>query len=1202
MTATRPGLPTAASWAELALGAGGRSLIEASAGTGKTWTISVLYLRLLLEQQLGPRQIIVTTFTDAAAAELRERIRARITWALSRADAAASASAGALTPPPDGDLDQAWLAARWTAPASGQRGAALADATRLRLALAELDLAPIGTLHSLCRRILTDFPFDCGMGFAASELVDARAVRQGLVDDLWRQLGQGEADLCAEDEALWILGRGMLGTYFDKLLAPGLAVQSLAADLADGVMDGQQARRLRKWIDNTVFTRANSKLLTRLQALAELIEAGDPAVPEVPGLARELGEVLADPLDKHLKAASLGNADNAAILAFAADAARILSQAAFGPLSRALARHQGALQARMRERLAVAGQLTFDELIGRVHAAIAPADGRLADRLFAAWPVALVDEFQDTDALQYGILDRIYRAGDGALRGHLVMIGDPKQAIYRFRGGDIHAYLAAREDATERLTLGVNHRSARALVDALNGLYARAGDALSTASDQIRHVPVVARGRDEAPYTLDGKPCANPLAIHYWPDPPAAADARRDAALVACASHIVALLCAGHAIGGQPLAPGNIAVLVPAHRDIARLRAELQARKVPCVSSSKAGVFDSLWARELQLMLYAVLNHRDEGAVRAALATTLGGLGYAELRALAADPAGWPAHARLFAELDGLWRERGVLALVQRLNERARARLFARPDSERALTDLRHLGELLQAESDALPGREQLLAWLDQQRAGSGAGGEAADQQQLRIESDAARVTLTTLHASKGLEFDVVLLPLMWANAASVNDHLAIIHANGQRTLAFGPQARAIHAQDGQDERFRLLYVALTRARHACHVYALPPGRGQNGRSSKPLGGAARAPLDVMLEKLAAAGGTAGLAGIDWIEGAWSWPPGVWRVPSAMRPAERRVREEPPAAPFIGHYSFSALARGPRLAAVEERAASDEGDPPDAQGSLVHALTEEEMDADGAVHAGLAALAPLAGIEFGHAVHAMFERRALDRPMSEQLDLIRDCLGQEGVHLGELDPDTVCQRLAGRLEATLATPLLESDDALRLGALPGHAQMAEMGFSFVLDEVSMAALRRSCDFVPDGAVQTLRGFMNGKIDLVFEHAGRFHVLDYKTNRLGDGRHLGAYAPARLEQAMDAHHYRFQALIYNLAVDRYLRQRLPGYRRERHLGETLYLFVRASGIEPVRAPRAGIWAHRFDDALLEAADRIFAGGTGSQEVA
>lgn len=1181
-----------ADWTVLPLDPGGRSLIEASAGTGKTWTISVLYLRLLLEQRLSPKQIVVTTFTDAAAQELRERIRERLLWAARLADGSAPA---ALQP----TADEAWLRARW----SGDAAAARADLHRLRLALAELDLAPIGTLHGLCRRILADFPFECGVPFELGEFVDAAGLRNELLDDLWRCLTQTDTDLSVEDRAAWSLGRKRLAQYLGLLMAPGVSVAPAAAEDVAGFMQARSAARIREWIASTQFTRANSALRSRLVELADFIDAGDADVEAGAKLADGLAKVLDDPLSRHLKPEALASGDHAAILELAREAARCLPAFVVAPLQRALAAYQARLYRQARERLAASGQLTFDELIARVHDALQAPGNVLAARLFEAWPVALVDEFQDTDAQQYGILDRIYRDDGGALRGRLVMIGDPKQAIYRFRGGDIDAYLAARHSATDAMALGVNFRSAHAFVAALNEWHAQAGAVLSTdPSHEIRYVPMRANGRDDAPYTIDGKARETPLCFHYRADAAESQPERRQAALEACANQIVDLLSGGHRIGARGLQPGDIAVLLPSHGDIAELRALLQARDVPCVTSSRNDVFESDWARELRIVLHAALHPRDDAAARAALATRLGGRSWNELRALVADPDAWQRETALFRELDATWRSRGVLAVVRAVIERASTRLFARADRERVLTDLRHLGELLQAQSEALPGRDLLLAWLRDQRKSRGGDG-AGEERQLRIESDAARVTLTTLHASKGLEFNVVMLPLMWANVGR-SDEIPLLHdhASGRRVVAFDAESAERHAREGQDERFRLLYVALTRARHACHVYALDPARPKQKNAKEAEKDPCRSALDAMVERLRQGGQVQAMPHVLWSEQPWAWPQRRWAAAGSEAEAPREARREPAAAPFEFRYSFSALARhGAQAGAIEEdRPAGDEG-------VVENALASSDVlpfpTADEAEHAGLAWLAPIAGTEFGNAVHEIFERRRIGVPMAQQPPLIRRALRDAHVRLRERSPDELVPHLAGRLQQVLDTPLLpRRDPALTLGALPAHALRAEMEFDFVLDAVSLRDLRKACDFVPGASVQELRGLMNGKIDLVLEHAGRLHVLDYKTNRLGDGRRLSAYAPERLDAAMDESHYRFQALLYTVAVDRYLRQRVPRYRRGEHLGETIYLFVRAVGIAPDAAPLAGIWAHRFDDRLLDAVDRVFGGRDDARGVA
>ena len=1200
---------TVQSWTQLALAPGGRSLIEASAGTGKTWTISVLYLRLLLERELSPAQIVVTTFTDAAAQELRERVRARIAWAQREAEAAIAG--GTLAGTADGE-DRRWLHARWrygTASAFST-ARANADLKRLRLAQAELDRAPMGTLHSLCRRILADNPFESGSTFELGQAVTPDAINAELIDDLWRQLSQSEGAATADDEIWRKAGRARLKKYLDLVLAPGVGVATIEAGPIDEIMREENALMLEAWVNRTQFASVKSKLRTRLLALADMLKRGDASAT----LPEDISDVLAEPR-QYFKSGTVPDETTPQLLAFARHAVDVLSTVADLPRARALARYREALRERRHERLAASGRMTFDELIERVvHGLDGTGGAALADRLFTAWPVALVDEFQDTDLQQYAILDRIYRSADsadpsrpsmasGALgllpgaRGRLVMIGDPKQSIYRFRGGDIDAYLHARTTADSTLALDRNFRSSRQFVRAVNALYAHAGATLSSSAEhQIAYREVAdSDARDAAPYCIDGMICERPLRFHYWDGGtvPDSVDERTDAALTACANHVVELLSGRHTIGARMVQPGDIAVLLPTRQQVLTLRDALRERNVPCVSSAWSSVFGSPWARELRIVLYAALHPRNEGAVRGALATRLGGRTFVQLRD---DADAWQRDAETFERYERIWRTRGVLALVQTVAAAAAARLFSGDDGERALTDLRHLGELLQARSEEIAGREELLSWFadECERPIPEAAEAAADERQQRIESDAARVRLMTLHGSKGLEFDIVLLPLMWANR-HFKDDIPVLHdeAAHQRVVSFGAGAMRRFAEEGQDERFRLLYVALTRARYACHLYALSPTRSYSSR--KPDTDPERAPLDCMIERLL--GGAAAppeIPYVQWSAGRWSWPDEQWRPPRTAPRAAANVLALPPNPPFEATWSFSALLQGRVDAAAGEAAAADEAvelaiDTAAEDGGVVMA---EESAAE-PEHPQLAWLAPIAGADFGNAVHAMFERREIGKPMRDQLALIERCLRAEGVGLRGIALDDLVRHLAARLQATLDAPLLPGADAPTLAALPASAMCVEMPFEFALGEVSLRRLREVCDFVPPANVQRLRGLMTGKIDLIFEHAGRFHVLDYKSNRLGTATRLSDYAAPQLDRAMADDHYRFQALLYTVAVNRFLRQRIPGYRRER-LGEAIYLFVRAVGIAPDVAARAGIWTQRFDDALIDAVDAVLAG--------
>ncbi len=825
-----------------------------------------------------------------------------------------------------------------------------------------------------------------------------------------------------------------------------------------------------------------------------------------------------------------------------------------------------------------------------------------------------MDEFQDTDGLQYEILDSIHRDAAGHVRGRLVMIGDPKQAIYRFRGGDIDAYLRAASNVVvdDVMHLDTNHRSARGYVAGCNALFDIAGHALSADPDHtIAYRDVLASARrDGKPYCVDGHALVRPLVFHYLQDAPANAEARRDAALEACADHIVQLLSGNHSIGDAPLQPGDIAVLLPKNKHVGALRMRLRARGVPCVGGGRSSVFATDWARELQLLLHAVAQPGDASLVRAALATRIGGMDYPGLRALAdaVHARQWQQHLDHFAALHARWASSGVLAVVQAMIDAAAPRLMAAQDGERALTDLRHLGELLQAQEARQPGHAQLLAWLSVQRDGDGNDSEdAATGRELRIESDARRVQLMTLHAAKGLEFPVVLLPLMWDNAGHVKPghHGFVVvtdQATGSRQLRNDAAACEQALREDQEERFRLFYVALTRAEHACHVYALPTDRPRDGRNgSTAVQDPERSALDALLARAATTPDE--VANLEDRSGHIAWRLG-WPEAAGIHhqdvapPKPVRVRPEPPPAQRVRRHSFSSMLRGSHGLheqglqegwLQEEHAATDEApivDDDIIEGTVTAAVAPP--------HPALAALAHWRGTGFGLALHDVLEQRRVGESIRRQPELVRDCLRMRGVRPWREGPELeqALDLVAQRLDATLGAELRPG---LRLSDLPAHRLRAEMAFDYVLGDASSEHLRAVCraageeDLMPVLAMHTLRGLMNGKIDLVFEHAGRFHVLDWKGNWLGD--QLGNYAPAALPAAMDVHHYRLQALLYTVALHRHLRTRLgAGYRPSEHLGAPVYLFLRAVGL----APGAGVWTQQFPTALIDAVDAALAG--------
>ncbi|MBS0456146.1 MAG: UvrD-helicase domain-containing protein [Proteobacteria bacterium] len=1160
-------------WRTLPLGKGGRSLIEASAGTGKTWTIAALYLRLLLAEGVTPRRIVVATFTNAAAAELKQRLRERIEGAHALASLANPAF-------DEKDGVHAWLQDRWR----GDGALRAADATRLALALAELDFAPICTLHSLCLRILGEHPFAAAADFAAPKMIDTQSLLTELGNDLWRVLhveglpGElfDEASTAVRELAVFareILGGKKREKVLAKLLMPGVAIPKPTR--MDPAWPKGFARRITKLVDKvvwhkkTVLPRYLLRMVEAAQSNGWRCAPSADKLLDIPEKAQSKTAVTQATPDYDVAVAELGR------IAEHVENLRKRSYAAI---------QTWALGQRER-RLQAAGQLGFDDVLTRVRDALQPdADGtrQLADALCHAWPVALIDEFQDTDPTQYAILDAIYSDAADTPRGRLALIGDPKQAIYSFRGGDIGTYERAKQVVPEndRLSLLVNFRSSSAFVRAINTLYAWMGPRLGIAdSTTIAYVDAQSARNVSKDSAWSGKA----LTLYVGSD-----DDDDFTAMKSCANAIAALLdpASGHLLDGRAVRAEDVAVLVPNNLQVARMVGLLQERGVPCVNRGRASVFAGGTASDLLLVLAAAERCDDARAIRAALGTRLLGWDYQRLRAIDTDSPEWQAQLLRFRHWRAQWRARGVLGLTASVLETIAQEQLATHEGERTLTDLRHLGELLQSKSEQLDGNEELLAWLREQLRSDRGNEDAAQSSALRLESDAICAQVMTLHMSKGLEFGFVFLPLMWKHGAKPGDGSPSLFADelGVRHVVLNEHTKTQVARNEQDERFRVLYVALTRARYACHLW-LPPAEDKGTKSVDSRS----APLVAVAAKIRAL--MKADAGSD-IEEVAAWPTNDVRL-SAPRPNDESLAartlpaERKDALPT--RHSFSTLVHPPVRGAVDAKGKDDD----DTDEPAIVAESTANQTGSRTSHSVLTDLQAVAGPAFGTSLHGILEHRRIGVPLTDQLELVRAQIEEHGARPAKLDKDILTRCVAQRLQAVLDADL--DGNGLRLAQLAASQLRNEMDFNFTLDGVSLDALRKACrqagypDMIPTGQ-HVLRGMMTGKIDLVFAHGGRFHVLDWKGSRIGDktAQCLEDYAPPALEAKMDSKRYRLQALLYTLALERYLRARLgPAYRRDAHLGDCWYLFLRAVGLSLPDGTACGVWRHRFDDGLLDA---------------
>ncbi len=1178
----------------------GRQLVEASAGTGKTYTIATLVLRLVVEHDLPLTRCLVVTFTRKAAAELRDRIRARLVEALAAAEAAVAGVAPA---------DPIYAAV------FGGVGAQRA-AHRLALALADVDLAPITTIHAWCQRVLTEHAFERGGAFDVSLDQDDARWFDEAAQDLWTSalweapvaLVEALEDADAYPDLRRVVALASSPTPPLPLdlpevdLAPGwhaaaapafVALDAAASALRarlEAVRAAYRAVVLSGSLNKRSYDPAN--IDRDIDALGALAAAPFATAGSLRGYASKVRpDAWLAKVNKNQREPGVTPPFEAVDAFFEALAAA--EEARGSARLRLLAaawRAAPALVARLRGE----GTAGFGELLGWLRDALAGPEGpALRDALRTAYGAVLVDEFQDTDPAQWAIFDAL--AGDTALP--LLLIGDPKQAIYAFRGGDLDTYIAARATAAEAWTLGRNWRSDGALVEAVNAVF-QSIDA-PFADDRIDYPTVDAA--HAAPRLHGAEGPVVPFGVRVLRGAPlkrGGFGAPKVGELVEdVADEVVATLEAGWEIrpkGGaaRPVAPGDLAVLVDTHTHGRAVVAALQARRVPVVRWGADSVLQSEEAGHLALVLEALASPGSLAAVRAALATPLFGLDAHRLSALAEhDTAAAPWLDR-FSKLREAWDRAGVARALLGLwrSEDVLRAVLARPGGERVLTNLRHLTELIHvaAQANGL-GVAGVLAWFARARVEDDA--EEHGEAEVRLESDARAVAVVTVHKAKGLQWPVVFVPFL-ASPKGRKDHVPVFHAAGEAVVDLAAAQASEGAADAElrQESVRLAYVALTRAEHRSVTWVC---------SAKGWGRSALAHLLVP----EASPWEAKQAQASWIDDGvarWAALPGVG-VAEAHGSALRGL------GPWVAPGAVPAT-RGPRTLGRRFGA--------DVRLSSFSALSRNPGDALGRDHdavdlAAAGAAAPPAtvrlagfprGTTAGTAVHAVMER--LDfQDVASAGPLVAEQLAAHG-----LDALAWAPVLHEALGDVVAAPL--APDGHRLADVPRADRADELAFHLTaggpgapLQAAALAALFEAHVPAPLGPAYAARlaqlrfepldGLLTGFIDLVYRRPGPrgpvYTVVDHKTNHLGDTR--DAYAPPHLEAAMVHHHYVLQAWIYLVALHRHLRARWPSYDPAVHLEGARYLFLRGLGPAPAGGVSAGVWTWSPPLALLEGLDAL-----------
>ena len=1170
----------------------GARLIEASAGTGKTFTIAGLYLRLLLghgaEGQrhavpLTVDQILVVTFTEAATAELRDRIRARIHDAR-LAFARGESRDPVIKPLLEQVTDHA------------QAAAILLQAER------QMDEAAVYTIHGFCQRMLTQNAFESGSRFNNEFVTDESHLKSQVVADYWRRhfypLG---LNLVSEVRQIWSSPQALLqdiGRYLTgaplHLSTPALQVpleqkhqENLAQiqNLKDSWKQHSQdflALISQSDVNKRSYTKKSLPNWLQSVELWAQSETRDYQYPDA--LQKFAQSVLSEKTPS-------GNAPSHPVF-------ELIDQFITQPISLKNPLMAHAID-ECRRLLALAKQqkqwLSFDDLLSQLSAAIdMDQEQQLVTRIRELYPVAMIDEFQDTDPLQYSIFSRVYL--DSPQSG-LFMIGDPKQAIYAFRGADIFTYIKARNQVVDHYTLDTNWRSSAEMVAAVNQVFSQADSPFIYDDDIPFHAVNASPNADQRFWNIgDQKQPAltywlptdveKPLGKGEYTTKMAKATASQIQHILTASQQGLATFCSEDQ--SQPIQAGDIAVLVRTGSEGRMVKQALAEQGIASVYlSNRDSVFLSPVAQDVQRLLQAVLTPEQDRALRACLASELFALNAQQLDALNNDENAWENAVDEFKEYRKLWVARGVLPMLRSvLSKRHIAERWLAEECERQLTDFMHLGELLQQASVELESDHGLLRWLAQALSDAQNGLGGSDEEIQRLESERNLVQIVTIHKSKGLEYDLVFLPFVCAYREASeakyydpnSDHIVL-------DLSANPASLQQADKERLAEDLRLIYVALTRAVYGCYI-GLAPIRF--GRSSKEPTGVHLSAMGYLLQN--------GQQG------------GISDLTSAVNKHTEHLGcvdvAEPPE---LSDEKYQPLADSQQaLGAKELKGSIDRFWRMTSYSGLVKQSHHHEYDAsleiggfdiDSADEHGESELTEPQktiftfpkGARPGTFLHSVFEEVEFTEPASSPAnrDILTKLLEQE-----QLDPDWL-DVLEVLVDTVLSTPL--DGQSLCLNQKGPQDKLVEMEFLLPIQVLSSSALNRVVQRhdrlsakAGDLGFQTVQGMLKGFIDLVFVHQGKYYVLDWKSNHLGD--QVEYYHGEALSAAMAEHRYDLQYQIYALALHRFLRSRLADYDYQRHFGGVYYLFLR--GVDG--QSDHGIFNAKPSEAFLNDMDKLIDG--------
>jgi len=1157
-----------------------RRLIEASAGTGKTYTIASLFIRLLLghgkshglvEQQTAHQtpltvdKILVVTFTEAATAELRSRIRERIR----------ETRLAFLTGQTKDDFCQQLI----TDSEDLSR-----DVRLLRFAELQMDEASIFTIHGFCQRMLQQNAFESGSLFQQTLLEDDSEILNQACHDFWRvhfyplsaPLSELIYSYWAHPEALkselqqWLSRDDLTfipnitdfdfeSKYENSLNKIAEVKQAWLADMGDYLdiinhssinKRSYSKKNLPNWFDQVSDWAKSNQLSLSLpknlfkfsqqELLSKTPEGAAPTHPTFVLIEKLLAEDISIKNTLLIKATSW------------------------------IKEH---LQKTKQQHML----LGFDDLLSRLDKALQhSAEGYLGEQIKQQYPVALIDEFQDTDPVQYRIFDNIYTQVDeldeAINQSGLFMIGDPKQAIYSFRGADIFTYMRARNAVSAHYSLDFNYRSSAEMIDAVNGFFSHKNAPFIYDQDipfNTVKAPAIKRKKLVVNNPDDNQQTALQF-LHI--NGALGADEYRHACAQATVNEIKSILLLAQQDKAyledekgnkHPILANNISILVRTGNEANIVRKCLLEENINSVYLSlKESVFASTLAQDLLRLLNACLHPTNERYLRSAIACKLFALTPSKIHFTFSDTASWEAKIADFTAYKQVWEESGILVMLQRCfyEQGISTSLLTKKQGERALTDLLHLAELLQKNSINYEGSFALLRWFSEQI--SNAKNEQGEQKQ-RLESEKELVQVSTLHKSKGLEYDIVFIPF----SGLYREPKECLFHDKNNKLVFDLDSDKSNKENTIKELLaediRLLYVGLTRSVYRCYLAIGAYKKGNTKASpllksalgylcSKP-GDDLKAGDDSGLQQMLK--GMSDMSGNIAVRNTPQWPSAEYQMKSIS--SEKLIAPKQ----FNGLIeknwwvtSYSALSRFHSAPTIENKQTKKVPQDSSIESNTALTVNEEVNNVFSFPR----------GAKHGTFLHEIFEEIDFQHVEQESLTTwLIDRLTTNNYQQPEIWGPILYQWIVDILEHPLCE---EKYSELSLSQLNQAQKKVEMQFFIPMKTIDSDSVNQLISHYDPlsataGALQfnQVQGMLKGFIDLTFEYQGQYFVLDYKSNYLGGN--LNDYNQQAMSEAIIEHRYDFQYQLYTLALHRLLSSRLIDYDYEKHIGGVFYTFLR-----------------------------------------